>query len=237
MRREHRTQHVEVRASTDSPGLFEAEVMRYGILDDYRTIFDPEVFRASLEERLPRITWGHDWADVIGQYVDYRDTRDALTLVGQLDDFDAVPRARQAHAQLLSGTIDQFSVGFRRGETYEDDQGVTHFRTATLDEVALVLSGAVPGTKLLAVRSAGQTRQVPEALVIDLAKQVAAGTLSKDAAYIALDLAVGDPLSGAVPAGAPGGDASPAMPVPAAGIPDPAPAADEALAALGLTIA
>lgn len=188
---EQRVAPIEVRAVDDQPGRFEAVVMRYDVIDDYDTVFDPGVFTASLERRLPRITWGHDWAEVIGRYVDYRDTPDGLTLIGQLDDFDAVPRARQAYAQMQSGTIDEFSVGFRATDTYRDADGRKHFRAAILDEVALVLSGAVPGTQLVAVRHQARTSDVPSGLVIDLARELAAGTLTREEADLALDIAAG----------------------------------------------
>jgi HK97 family phage prohead protease len=204
---ERRTVHAEVRTSDDSPGLFEAKVMRYDVLDDYRTVFDPGTFRESLEERLPRITWGHDWADVLGQYVDYKDTREHLELVGQLDldmidgtNTPAVPRAHQARAQLRSRTITDFSVGFRRTKdgVYKDDEGVEHFRSARLDEVALVLAGAVPGTELLAVRTptvrlvrTTEGLVVPVETVVAITKLVASGELTREEANIALDLAAG----------------------------------------------
>lgn len=188
---EQRVAPIEVRAVDDQPGRFEAVVMRYDVVDDYDTIFDYGVFTDSLERRLPRITWGHDWAEVIGRYVDYRDTPEGLTLIGQLDDFDAVPRARQAYAQMQSGTIDEFSVGFRAVDTYKDADGRKHFRQAILDEVALVLSGAVPGTQLVAVRHQQRTGDVPAHLVIDLAREIAAGTLTREEATLALDLAAG----------------------------------------------
>lgn len=193
---EHRSLITEVRAPDGDGRTFEAVVMRYGVVDDYDTIFDPGCFTASLEKRLPRITRSHDWNQVIGRVVDYRDTPETLTIVGELDDFDAVPLARATYAQLQSGSLDEFSVGFRRGAVSEDEDGRTHFTRATLDEVAVVLAGAVPDTQLVGVRTLrvpilGQTREVPESLVIDLAKQVADGTLSKEAAQVAIDLAAG----------------------------------------------
>lgn len=196
MQREHRAfRATEIRASADSR-TFEAVVVNYGVIDDYKTIFDPGVFTQSLEERMPRITWAHDWAEPLGRYVDYKDSSEGLTLVGEFDDFEAVPRARQAHAQLLSGTIDQFSVGFHRkeGGTYEDDQGITHFRRLGLDEAALVLVGAVPGTKLVSVRSALGLREVPQEFVVELGKKIAAGELTQAEAKAALDLASGEPV-------------------------------------------
>lgn len=212
MNLERRVVHSEVRMSDETPGLFEAAVMTYDVLDDYKTIFDPGVFRASLEARLPRITWGHDWTDPIGQYVDFKDGRDKLRLVGQLDlamidgtNVPAVPRAHQARAQLRSKTITDFSVGFRADEdgTYEGEDGYKHFRSARLDEVALVLVGAVPGTELVSVRSIAlprSGRRVDETLVIDLGKQVAAGTLTHEEALATLNVAAGVDLSGMAPA-------------------------------------
>lgn len=235
MNREHRTISGEVRAPGDGR-TFEAIVMRYGTLDDYETIFDPGCFTGSLEKRLPRITWSHDWTDVIGRVVDYKDSPETLTIVGELDDFDAVPRARQAYAQLTSGTVDQFSVGFRRTST-QDVEGVTHFTEATLDEIACVLSGAVPDTELVGVRSKMVTIRsglvVPESLVIDLAKQVSAGSLTQDEAKIALDLAAGG-VPGTSESGTNGDGAGPAAAPVTGTVPDfDDIAADDALAALG----
>lgn len=220
---------TQIRAVDPETRTFEALVVVYGILDDYGTIFDAGCFTESLEQRLPRITWAHHWSEPLGRYVDYRDDDTGLVLIGEFDDFDAVPRARQAYAQLVSGTIDQFSVGFNSIDRYEDD-GIMHFRKCGLDEAALVLVGAVPGTKLLAVRSGLGVREVPEDLVIDLAKQVANGGMTKEAAQVAIDLAAGDD-----PPSVGSGDDGGAAPVE----PDPTSTAlsaeaDEALETLGI---
>jgi HK97 family phage prohead protease len=129
-----------------------------------------------LERRLPRIVWSHDWAEPLGRYIDYDDTNTHLDLIGEFDNFDDVPRARQAYAQLKSGTIDEFSVGFmpEDGEPVLEG-GAEHFRftRARLDEVSLVLAGAVPDTKLLAVRNRIQVVRSPQATIPkDLAAQI-----------------------------------------------------------------
>lgn len=193
-RRESRiVRPTEVRVTGDGRTI-EAVVLTYNAPDDYNTIFRPGCFAVSLEERMPRICWAHRWDEPLGRWVDYRDTATELTLIGELDDFDAVPRARQAAAQLESGTIDQFSVGFMRlaDETVDPDEfdmrGLTAITSGQLDEASLVLVGAVPGTKLLAVRSG----TVSESAVIGLAKQVAAGELTHDEAKAALALLAED---------------------------------------------
>lgn len=162
---------------------FAATVLRYNTVDEYGTEFSPECFVESLERRMPRIVWGHDWTDPIGRWIRWENVIDddgvRLDLVGEFDDFAAVPRARQAYAQLKSGTIDQFSVGFMPEEArivVHDGDEVVQFTRGRLDEASLVLVGAVPGTALLSVRHpAIQTRNdatIPKdkaaALLLDL---------------------------------------------------------------------
>lgn len=162
---------AEFRATPDGvEGRFTAKVLNYNVLDDYDTEFAPGLFRESMDARMPRIVWGHDWRQVLGRWTQYKDTKDSLTLTGEFDDFDHVPMARQAFHQLQSGTIDQFSVGFVPTE-WEDRKVegkefmVRRFTRGRLDEVSLVLMGAVPGTELLAVRSGGLKLHVREPLI------------------------------------------------------------------------
>jgi len=161
---QHRAVPVsQFRATPDGvPGRFEATVLRYNTVDDYRTIFLPDCFNASMDLRMPRVVWSHDWSEPLGRYISYETNDEILRLVGEFDDFNEVPRARQGYAQLKSGTIDQFSVGFMPevmttvdvplGESGEQSEKVDAFVEGRLDEVSLVLVGAVPGTELLNVR-------------------------------------------------------------------------------------
>ena len=162
--REHQSRLVRAIPTLDPnlEGRITARVLTYGTVDSYATTFAKGVFTESMQDRMPRIVWSHDWADVIGVWQGYEEDDSGLTLIGQLDldmipgtNTPAVPRAHQALAQLRSGSIDQFSVGFwplDYREVTMDGQEVVEFTRGTLDEASLVMVGAVPGTKLLALR-------------------------------------------------------------------------------------
>jgi HK97 family phage prohead protease len=153
------TKHVRTAQVRDVEGdgrNFSAVAVRYNTIDDYQTVFAPGCFADSLQRRRPTITWGHDWSEPIGRVVSFEDTPEALIIHARLSDPEAVPRARQAMAQLRDGDIDDVSVGFSIDDSSDtkEEKGVVTFLRATLNEVACVLRGAVPGAKVLAIRSA-----------------------------------------------------------------------------------
>lgn len=192
---------VEVRATTledGTPGVV-LQTIRPGVVDDYGSVWDAHAFDESLGQRLPTLCWAHDWSDPLGPATGFDLSDDGPRVSFRFSDFEAVPQARRAHAQVTDGTIQDCSVGFwvpdggRRAPTEAEMKqwpGVREVITrAMLDEVSLVLRGAVPGAKVLAVRTASGT--VEESLVLDLAKRVTAGEITKEEALVALDLAAG----------------------------------------------
>lgn len=249
----------QVRDMDEKTGRFAATVLHYDTEDDYGSEMAPRMFEESLRARLPRVVWGHDWTDPIGRYTAYEDSAQKLDLIGQLDlgmienwssdgevllsSQPAVPRAHQAYAQMASGTVDQLSVGFwpidgdevKRGERY-----VFRFTKGRLDEVSLVLVGAVPGTQILAMRSAPIIVRAPQPMIskdaasaiildlhggrIDLADALQA--IKQTALNEAADPPA-EPDSATVVAGAGDGAGEPGSetPPPGGSEPDPAPAA------------
>lgn len=172
---------VEVVSTDDNLRQIWARVMQYSVLDSYETSFRPGVFAASLARKLPRVAWGHDWRDPIGKVTDFKDDKKWLDTLITLDDFNDVPTARRAYAQIKSGTIDEFSVGFcaHRWE-YDDDADTFEFIEADLDEVSPVLAGAVPGTAVLSVRA--QLEVIPAAQAIELLRQLSRKEISVEEA-------------------------------------------------------
>lgn len=209
---EYRTfRNVEIRAVGDGPNgrpVITVKAITPGVVDDYGSVWMPDTFDADTQARVaadpddtPSLAWAHRWHDPIGHGLTYEPSDAGPALSFELDDFDAVPRAKQADAQVRSKTIRDCSVGFsdceRRTPTPEDETrwpGCTEVITAArLDEVSLVLRGAVPGAKVLAVRTAGSSVEVDEGAVLALAKKVQDGEITKEAAHVALDLLAGEP--------------------------------------------
>lgn len=165
------------------------------VVDDYGSVWMAHCFDQSLEARLPVLAWAHDWSEPLGPAVSFETSDQGPTVAFKFSDFDAVPMARRAHAQVADGTITDCSVGFwvpnggRRDPTdaeLEQWPGCREvIERANLDEVSLVLRGAVPGAKVLALRSGGM---VAEDAVVDLARKVAAGELTQAEAKAALAL-------------------------------------------------
>lgn len=165
------------------------------IVDDFGSVFMADAFDASIEARMPVLCWGHDWAEPLGPARLTRKADDGAPEIDfEFSDFDAVPMARRAHAQVADGTILDCSVGFsdteRRNPTDEEKArwpGCTEVITkASLDEVSLVLRGAVPGAKVVSVRSG--KAQIDLDAVVDLARRVSSGEITQEEAQTAADL-------------------------------------------------
>lgn len=181
---------AEIRGpGTDQPDAkpgFTARAVQYGVADTYNTSWQRGTFTDTLEQRMPSVVWCHDWSDPIGRVVGYRDTDSGLDIDVELDDLEAVPRAKQAYAQLRSGSMNQFSFAFKRGEEMADPnlRGVTRITKADLDEFSVVLNGSVPGTHVTAIRSAAGTVSADAAR--DLVTRFAAGGIDLEHALTEL---------------------------------------------------
>lgn len=204
----------------DDGGEFVARIIRYGPPPDtYGTTWRRGVFAEAVASRYPVLTWGHDWQDPVGRAVDAWETDDGLYMRFRLDNGADVPRARQARAQLKSGTITDVSVDFPLDFQSEPGPGGTREITkAGLYAVGLVVRGSVDGAQVLAgtVRSAGLLNAADRSLLRDLAADLEAGRISLGPALLALDRATRHPTDQPPPIPAtephPHGDGDPAVP-------------------------
>jgi HK97 family phage prohead protease len=203
MSKNHETRKAaEVRAATvdGKPGVT-LHCIKPGVVDDYGSLWMADAFDKSLATRMPTLCWSHDWSEPLGPALSYATSDDGPSIDFAFSDFDAVPMARRAHAQVMDGTIQDCSVGFyaaqRRDPTEDEVKAYPGIREvileAQLDEVSLVLRGAVPGAKVLAARGA----KVAVDAAVELARRVTEGELTQAEAKTALDLlAIEDPTEG-----------------------------------------
>lgn len=197
----------QIRAAAGKPdGVVDVLAVAYGVVDEYGTLWMPGCFQRSLAERWPTFAWAHDWSEPIGRGLTQREGSDGQHLELRLDlqrDEETrqplVPRAHQAWAQIDSGTLDDVSVGFWPTDMREptadqvrDFPGVREVcYDADLDEVSVVLRGAVPGASVAGVRNArGQV--VPEDAVATWAAKVAAGEATVEEAKAAMAILAED---------------------------------------------
>jgi HK97 family phage prohead protease len=184
---------IELREPGDpgQPKGFTARVVNYGVRDSYGTSWAPGVFSRSLREKLPSVVWGHDWNDPIGRTVAYREVpasgadRGGLEIDVELDDFDAVPKARQAYAQLKSGTMKEFSFAFIRGQSRPDPElrDTIQIVDADVDEFSVVLNGSVPGTAVQAIRSKQPGGEIAGSRAAEILTEFASGRLTLSDAF------------------------------------------------------
>ena len=198
MKTETRTAQItEVRgpgtAKPDAAPGFTAKLVAYDVPDTYRTSWTKGVFANALETRaagghsIP-VVWDHNWADPVGRVVAYRDASDGFYGDVEFDDLDAVPRAKQAYAQVRSGTMGQFSFAFVRGEEEEDPQHRGVMRQTSVQavqEFSIVLNGSVPGTGVKSVRSA-QPGTIDAAAAGELIRKLSAGEMDLTDALVEL---------------------------------------------------
>lgn len=200
---EHRRMRgIDIRVSEDGPASVTLQLIVPNVVDDYGSVWGARSLDKGLETRLPVLCWSHDWSDPLGAGHDWEGSDNGPMVNFRFDDFDAVPRAKQAHAQLRSKTIQDCSIGFSRvkdGTVEPTDRqksdlpGIREYLAeAVAEETSLVIRGAVPGAKVLAVRSmTGTVGTVSEEFVVDLGRKVAAGDITMAEALIAVDLAAG----------------------------------------------
>lgn len=156
-------------------GGFIARVLRYGApADDFGTTWERGVANVSLEKRMPVLAWGHSWAEPLGRATRWWEEGDGLYMEFAFDDPNDVPRARQARSQVQSGTLSDVSIGFVREKSEPNEDGTVNITRATIDEVSIVLRGAVSGAQVLSVRSGAV---VPAATVAQLSAQLVSGEI------------------------------------------------------------
>ena len=202
-----------------------ATAVTYGTVDSYGTTWIPDVFTEALAERMPVVLYGHDWwtlDHVLGQGIDSREMDYGVDVLIEYADPDIIEAARTAMA-LTSGdrpVIRDVSVGFERrewrgGKELEPAEialgAIEAMVKAGMDELSLVVRGAVPGASM---RSRSRRGVVDLDAVMEIARRKTAGELNDAEALAAIDLlATADGDQGGVSASGAGESSSAVEPV------------------------
>lgn len=176
-----------------------ATAVTYGTVDSYGTTWVPGVFTEALAERMPTVLYGHDWWNldhVLGQGIDSREKDYGVDVLIEYADPEIIEAARIAMA-LTTGdrpVLRDVSVGFERrewrgGKELEPNEialgAVESMVKAGMDELSIVVRGAVPGASM---RSRARRGVVDLEAVMEIARRKTAGELSDAEAQAAVDL-------------------------------------------------
>lgn len=184
---EHRS--LSVSASSKVDGVIEMRVITYDTQpDDYGTIWRRGCLTAGLNKRLPIILWAHDIVAPIGRGVSWRDSADGPLVTARLDNHPDVPLARQAIAQLQSGTLTDVSLGFSHAVKEEPTSaeflmwGRSRTKeaivSAVCEEISIVYRGAVPGAEVLSLRHNSSATTMPATSQRDMALALIDGRMT-----------------------------------------------------------
>jgi HK97 family phage prohead protease len=175
----------------------------FGVKDSDGDILIKGCFAKSINERGPAsnsngkiaFCWQHDMKDPIGPFSVLKEDDYGLYFESVLDDPESVPSAKRALAQLKSGTLNQFSIGFMYvWDKIEYDESLDAFivKEVTLFEGSVVTLGANSFTYFAGMKSEQKEqaetdlRKETESFIKSLPKEVQYQTRQLITKHIAL---------------------------------------------------
>jgi HK97 family phage prohead protease len=134
------------------------------VLDTYRSDFSRDCFDDYLGQRMPVVCWQHRKDEPIGRAADWQKGARANEFVLRFSDFEAVPRARQAYAQMRDGDITDVSFYYDQAKAiaHPNTRGAIRFTKARMPEISPVTVGAIPGAAVTGVRQAADAAGIAE---------------------------------------------------------------------------
>ncbi|MGB9178051.1 MAG: HK97 family phage prohead protease [Pyrinomonadaceae bacterium] len=145
-------------------GIIEAFVSVFNNVDAAKERIRPGFFNKSLQRKLPKGVWMHDWKQPIAKTLEAKEVLagDAM-LPPEIKDFGGLyikghinlgtQRGRDAHSDLSFGTVDEFSIGYETTkESFDAGSGVTDLIEGNLYEWSPVLVGCNDRTALVSVK-------------------------------------------------------------------------------------
>lgn len=150
---------------TDDLGTIEAIVSVFNNKDSGNEIVRPGFFQKSIERKLPKGVWAHDWKQPIAKTLEARElppgdpglpahlqTLGGTYIKGQFN-LDT-QRGREAYSDIKFGIVDEFSIGYRvTKDTMDEKTGTRELLEGDWAEWSPVLVGMNSETSLISIKS------------------------------------------------------------------------------------
>ena len=147
---EHKAFKASVQPA-DEEGMITALVSCYSV-DRAKEKVVPGAFKASLAKKLPKVCLFHDWTKPIGKTLEAYETDRGLVVKAKLN--LATTIGKEAHAHLLAGDLDEWSIGYSVvKDSFDKKSGIRNLEQLDLFEVSAVLLGCNPDTSTLEVKN------------------------------------------------------------------------------------
>jgi HK97 family phage prohead protease len=149
----------------DATGVIEAFVSVFNNVDAGKEIVRQGFFQKSIERKLPKGVWAHDWKQPIAKTLEAKEvapgdpslpdnlkTLGGTYIKGQFN-MDT-QRGREAYSDIKFGIIDEFSIGYSVvRESKDEDTGARELLEGDWKEWSPVLVGMNDQTQLVSIKS------------------------------------------------------------------------------------
>lgn len=155
-------------------GRFSGYASVFGVIDNQGEIIHKGAFAdtlASYEEagkRIP-VIYQHNLKEPVG-YIEKAVEDDVGLWVEGVIMHETSAKAAEAYSFVKEGVISEMSVGFYYmpdATVYDVDKGVTNIYKTDFREVSLVVIGSNSGSRIVAVKSAGEENELAELVKVD----------------------------------------------------------------------
>ena len=172
---EYKNFSIEIKAKDEEKGIIEAYVSIFGNIDMAKEIIDQGAFKESLAKKLPKGVWAHNWDQPIAKTLEAREDEKGLYIKGQFN-LDT-QRGREAFSDIIFGTMDEFSIGYRVNKDETDEEGIRHLIKLRLYEWSPVLVGANTETELISAKSDNEKKKKTENVLANKSQEMIEGVV------------------------------------------------------------
>ena len=144
---------IEVKFDDARRGFFSGYASMFGGVDSYGDTVMPGAYKSTIEmrKRPVQMRWNH-YGDVIGKWLDIRETDKGLWVEGELTPGHS--KAEDVYASLKHGAISGLSIGYRPIKAYPNETGGMDLHEIDLVEISVVESPADLSAQIGDIKSA-----------------------------------------------------------------------------------